>query len=45
VVYPAVGVNEGRIRFIVNAHHSEAQIRRTVSVLAGLARDLGVLPL
>jgi glycine C-acetyltransferase len=44
VVYPAVGPNEGRIRFIVNAHHTRAQIDRTVSVLAGYARTLGVIP-
>lgn len=44
VVYPAVGVNEGRIRFIVNASHTRAQIDRTVAVLAERARALGILP-
>jgi glycine C-acetyltransferase len=44
VVYPAVGPNEGRIRFIVNAHHTRAQIDRTVETLGALSRTLGVLP-
>jgi glycine C-acetyltransferase len=44
VVYPAVGVNEGRIRFIVNASHTRPQIDRTVEVLARHARALGILP-
>lgn len=44
VVFPAVGVNEGRIRFIVNAAHTSAQIDRTVKVLAENARALGILP-
>ncbi len=44
VVFPAVGVNEGRIRFIVNAAHTSAQIDRTVQVLAENARALGILP-
>ena len=43
IVYPAVGVNEGRIRFIVNAHHTRGQIDRTVAALAGHARALGVI--
>lgn len=43
VVYPAVGVNEGRIRFIVNAHHTKEQIDRTVATLAGYARTLGLV--
>ncbi len=43
VTYPAVGLNEGRIRFIVNAHHTEDQIRQTVAVLAAYARALGVI--
>lgn len=43
VVYPAVGVSEGRIRFIVNASHTRAQIDRTVSALANHARTLGIL--
>ncbi len=43
VVYPAVGVNEGRIRFIVNAHHTEAQIDKTVSILARYSKALGVV--
>lgn len=43
VVFPAVGVNEGRIRFIVNAAHTSEQIDRTVKVLADNARALGVL--
>ncbi len=44
VVFPAVGVNEGRIRFIVNASHTSAQIDRTVQVLGENARALGILP-
>jgi glycine C-acetyltransferase len=43
VVFPAVGINEGRIRFIVNARHTEEQIARTVRVLADEARALGIL--
>jgi 7-keto-8-aminopelargonate synthetase-like enzyme len=43
VVYPAVAENEGRIRFIVNAHHTLSQIDRTVASLALHARELGVL--
>jgi hypothetical protein len=39
-----VGANEGRLRFIVNAHHTRAQIDRTVEVLARHGRDLGILP-
>jgi hypothetical protein len=39
-----VGVNEGRIRFIVNASHTRPQIDRTVEVLARHARALGILP-
>lgn len=44
VVYPAVGANEGRLRFIVNAHHTRAQIDRTVEVLTRAAGELGLLP-
>lgn len=44
VVYPAVGVNDGRIRFIVNASHTRAQIDRTVRALARHAGDLGIFP-
>ncbi|MCK6549971.1 aminotransferase class I/II-fold pyridoxal phosphate-dependent enzyme [Myxococcota bacterium] len=44
IVYPAVGTNEGRIRFIVNAHHTRAQIDRTVARLAAHARALEILP-
>jgi len=43
VVYPAVGAHEGRIRFIVNAHHTRDQIERTVAALSLHARKLGVL--
>ena len=44
VVYPAVGANEGRLRFIVNAHHTREQIDRTVDVLERHGRVLGILP-
>jgi len=44
VVYPAVGANEGRLRFIVNAHHTREQIDRTVDVLARHGSALGILP-
>jgi len=43
VVYPAVGPNEGRIRFIVNSHHTAAQVHRTVDALARHARALGII--
>jgi 8-amino-7-oxononanoate synthase len=43
VVYPAVGANEGRLRFIVNAHHTTEQIDRTVAVLTRHALALGIL--
>jgi 7-keto-8-aminopelargonate synthetase-like enzyme len=42
VVYPAVGPDEGRIRFIVNARHTREQIETTVTSLARNARALGV---
>lgn len=44
VVYPAVGPDEGRIRFIVNARHTHDQIERTVASLGRHARDLDVVP-
>jgi len=43
VVYPAVGPNEGRLRFIVNAHHTREQIDRTVATLARNARALELI--
>lgn len=43
VVFPAVGVHEGRIRFIVNASHTIEQIDQTVKVLGENARALGVI--
>jgi 7-keto-8-aminopelargonate synthetase-like enzyme len=43
VVYPAVGVDAGRIRFIVNASHTRGQIDRTVKALATHARELRIL--
>jgi glycine C-acetyltransferase len=43
VTYPAVRPNEGRIRFIVNARHTSAQIDQTVATLAAHARTLGVV--
>lgn len=43
VTYPAVGLHEGRIRFIVNARHTREQIDQTVAILAGHARALGVI--
>lgn len=43
VTYPAVSHNEGRIRFIVNARHTTAQIDRTVERLTHHARALGVI--
>lgn len=44
VVFPAVGVDEGRIRFIVNASHTKDQIDKTVDILTRHADELGVLP-
>lgn len=44
VVYPAVGLHEGRIRFIVNSHHTREQIDRTVEALGSYGRALGVIP-
>jgi glycine C-acetyltransferase len=43
VVYPAVGHDEGRIRFIVNAAHTREQIERTVSAIAEHARALAII--
>lgn len=43
VVFPAVGVHEGRIRFIVNASHTIEQIDQTVKILGENARALGVI--
>jgi glycine C-acetyltransferase len=43
VVYPAVAVDAGRIRFIVNASHTREQIERTAAALATHAMDLGIL--
>jgi 7-keto-8-aminopelargonate synthetase-like enzyme len=43
VVYPAVKQTEGRLRFIVNASHSTAQIDKTVDVLAELGAKYGII--
>jgi len=43
VVYPAVEQGRGRLRFIVTASHTRAQIDRTVESLTRHATALGVL--
>ncbi len=43
VVYPAVKLTEGRLRFIVNASHTEEHIDRTVSVLGELGKKFGII--
>lgn len=37
VIYPVAPIDKGRVRFILNAHHTIKQIDRTVDVLAKLA--------
>lgn len=44
VTYPAVKVNEGRIRFIVNASHTYEQIDFTLSALTRIGKDFGIIP-
>ena len=36
IVFPAVGVGQSRLRFMMNAHHTSADIDRVVDVLARL---------
>ncbi len=43
ISYPAVGVHEGRIRFIVNANHTHEHIDKTVDLLSKLAADYDLL--
>lgn len=43
VVYPAVKPTEGRIRLILNASHTCAQINYTLKVLATLGRKYGLI--
>lgn len=42
VTYPAVGIEEGRLRFVCTATHSHEQIDKTVDTLAILCRKHGV---
>lgn len=43
VAYPAVKINEGRIRFIVNASHTQSQIDRTIEALRMAGRKHGII--
>ena len=43
VFYPAVKPNEGRMRFIVTASHTEEQIEKTVEVLVRLGSKYGII--
>lgn len=44
VGFPAVKLNQGRVRFIVNASHTRDQIDRTLSVLTEAGRKYGLIP-
>ncbi len=44
VAYPAVKITEGRLRFILNASHTQAQIDKTLEVLAETGRAHGLIP-
>lgn len=43
VSYPVVSKNQGRLRFVVTASHTEEQIRKTVNVLLDLGRKTGII--
>ncbi|MBU2513768.1 aminotransferase class I/II-fold pyridoxal phosphate-dependent enzyme [bacterium] len=43
IIYPAVALNEGRLRLIVTADHTEEDINRTVEVLKASAKKLEIL--
>jgi 8-amino-7-oxononanoate synthase len=41
ILHPAVPEKSARLRFFVSCQHTEDEIDRTVSTLAGLLRDSG----
>lgn len=43
ISYPAVGIHEGRIRFIVNANHTHEHIDKTVDLLNRMANKYDIL--
>lgn len=43
VTYPAVKLKEGRMRFIVNASHTQKHLDRTIAILGELGRKYGVI--
>lgn len=43
VTYPAVGLDEGRLRFIVSANHTREDIDETVNTLSDVARSHGLI--
>ena len=44
VAYPAVKIDEGRLRFTVNLSHTQEQLDRTLAVLEKLGRKYGLVP-
>lgn len=44
VGFPAVKLNQGRLRFIVNASHTREQIDRTLRALTEAGRKFGLIP-
>jgi len=44
IAFPAVKLSEGRLRFILNASHTQAQIDRTLEILKKVGGELGIVP-
>ena len=43
VSYPVVSKKQGRLRFVVNASHTNDQIERTGQLLSKLGKELGII--
>jgi 8-amino-7-oxononanoate synthase len=43
VFYPAVKKNESRIRMTVTAGHTQRQLEKSVEIITGVGRDLGII--
>jgi glycine C-acetyltransferase len=44
IAFPAVKLNEGRLRFILNASHTYPQIDKTIGILKSLGAKMGIIP-
>lgn len=44
IAFPAVKLNEGRLRFIINASHTYEQIDKTLAILKDVGGKLGIVP-